>query len=149
MILCKNKDLPRYLGLSENLDTAFRFLMETDLSTLHIGKNIIDSDAVFVNRFDYDTVPDPITEGHLHYADIHVVIEGEEIVAVADVSTLKEIFRDEEADDLHFEGGFQSLNTLRPGDVMVVFPEDAHSPKRISGEKSCHIKKAVIKVRMN
>ena len=146
MIFCKKKDLPRYLGLSKHLDTAIRFLMETDLNTLQPGKSIIDGEAVYVNRFDYDTVPEPITEGHLSYIDIHTVLEGEEITAVADTSTLTEIERKEDEDYIGFSGSFQSLNTLRPGDVLIVFPEDAHSPKRISAAGPCHVKKAVIKV---
>lgn len=146
MIFCEKKDLNRYLGLNPNLDTAIRFLLETDLHTLQMGKNIVDGEKVYINRFDYDTVEEPITEGHLRYIDVHVVLDGEEIVAVADTSVLTEIYRNEDADDLHFSGEFQSLNTLRPGDVLIVFPEDAHSPKRICGERSCHIKKAVVKV---
>lgn len=146
MIFCKQKDLNRYLGVAHHLDTAIRFLLETDLNTLQMGKNMIDGDAVYVNRFDYDTVEDPITEGHLRYIDVHVVLEGEETVGVADTSELTEIYRNEAADDLHFTGVFQSLNTLRPDDVLIVFPEDAHSPKRISAGGPSHVKKAVFKV---
>ena len=146
MIFCKQKDLNRYLGLSHHLDTAIRFLSEADLQTLAMGKNVIDGEAVYVNRFDYDTVIDPITEGHLRYIDIHVVLEGEEIVAVSDPSVLTEIERKEDEDYIGFQGKFQSMNILRPGDVLICFPEDAHSPKRICGAESCHVKKAVVKV---
>ncbi len=146
MILCKKKDLGRYLGLGAHLDTAIRYLMTHDLSKLAFGKTSIDADAVFINRFEYDTVSEPITEGHLRYIDIHVVLEGEEAVAVADASTLTEIERNEETDYIGFTGAFQSMNTLRPEDVLIVFPEDAHSPKRISGASSCHVQKAVFKV---
>lgn len=146
MIFCKHKDLDRYLGLSHNLDTAIRFLLEKDLQTLQMGKNAIDGDSVYINRFDYDTVLDPITEGHLRYIDIHVVLDGEEIVAVSDTTTLTEIERKEDEDYIGFQGKFQSMNILRPGDVLICFPEDAHSPKRICGTTSCHVKKAVVKV---
>ena len=146
MIFCKQKDLSRYLGLSHNLDTAIHFLLETDLNTLQMGKNIVDGDVVYINRFDYDTVSEPITEGHLRYIDIHIVLEGEEIVAVADTSVLIEIERKEYEDYIGFSGQFQSMNTMRPGDVLICFPEDAHSPKRISRNTSCHVKKAVVKV---
>lgn len=146
MIFCKQKDLSRYLGLSHHLDTAIHFLLETDLQILQMGKNVVDGDAVYVNRFDYDTVPDPITEGHLRYIDIHVVLEGEEIVAVADTSVLTETERKEDEDYIGFSGKFQCLNTMRPGDVLICFPEDAHSPKRFIGNAPCHVKKAVVKV---
>lgn len=146
MIFCKLKALDRYQGLSHNLDTALHFLMEADLNMLAMGRNVIDGDAVYVNRFDYDTVAVPITEGHLRYIDIHVVLDGEEVVAVSDTTMLTEIERKEDEDYIGFQGELQSLNILRPGDVLICFPEDAHSPKRICGSESCHVKKAVIKV---
>ena len=146
MIYCKQKELNRYRGLSHNLDTAIDFILNGSFDSLPMGKTIVDGEAVYINRFDYDTVPEPITEGHILYADVHVVLEGEEIVAVSDISDLKEIERKEDEDYIGFSGKFRSLNILRPGDVLVVFPEDAHSPKRICGENPSHVKKAVIKV---
>ena len=146
MILCKAEHLDKYLGLSVHLDTAIRFLLENDLSLLPKGKTVIDSENVFVNRFDYDTESDPITEAHMRYIDVHIVIEGEETVGVADVSALKEIERREEEDYIGCSGRFQSLNVLGPGDVLIAFPEDAHSPKRVSGAGPCHVKKVVVKV---
>jgi len=148
MIYCKQKDLSRYLGLNPNLDTAIRFLSSLDEKSLVMGKNVIDGDAVYANRFDYETCPDPITEGHINYIDVHVVLEGEELIGVSDTSTLKEIERKEDEDYIGFSGPFQNTTLMRPGDVLIVFPEDAHSPKRISGERACHIKKLVVKVRL-
>lgn len=81
----------------------------------------------------------PITEGHLRYIDIHVVLDGEEVVAVSDTTMLTEIERKEDEDYIGFQGELQSLNILRPGDVLICFPEDAHSPKRICGSESCHV----------
>lgn len=146
MIFCNKKDLGRYLGLHPNLDTALRYLMREDLGALPLGKTLIDGDAVFVNRSDYETVGESVFEGHAAYADIHVVLEGEEAIGVSDVSVLKEIERKPEKDFIGFAGEFQSVNVLRPGDALIVFPEDAHSPKRISGDAPCRVKKVVFKV---
>lgn len=145
MIFCKLDRLDRYRGLSPHMDTAIRFLKEQDLGALPMGKTVIDGENVFVNRFDYETGPEAITEGHLRYIDIHVVIGGEEQVGVADVADLCEIERAEAEDYIGFRGPFQSTCILRPGDVLVTFPEDAHSPKRQNGSP-CHVKKAVVKV---
>ncbi|MTM05728.1 DUF386 family protein, partial [Turicibacter sanguinis] len=38
MIIGKLKDLPRYKGLNQNLDTAIDFISNHDLSTLPLGK---------------------------------------------------------------------------------------------------------------
>ncbi|MTM35655.1 DUF386 family protein, partial [Turicibacter sanguinis] len=53
MIIGKLKDLPRYKGLNQNLDTAIDFISNHDLSTLPLGKTEIDGNDVFINRFDY------------------------------------------------------------------------------------------------
>lgn len=145
MIFCKLDRLGRYCGLSPHLDAAIRFLEEQDLRALPMGRTAIDGENVYVNRFDYETGPEAITEGHLRYIDIHVVLEGEEQIGVADVAALEEIERKADEDYIGFRGPFQSVCVMRPGDVLVTFPEDAHSPKRQSGSP-CHVKKAVVKV---
>ena len=145
MIYCKIDRLDRYLGLSGHLDTAIRFLQRGGAVELPMGRTEIDGDAVYVNRFAYDTVEEPITEGHLRYIDVHVVIRGEEEIGVADTAGLREVERKEEEDYIGFSGPFQSVCVMVPGDVLITFPEDAHSPKRQHGA-SCHVEKAVIKV---
>ena len=69
MIYAKRKDLGRYLGMSGSLDTAIRYLQNGDLKQLHKGRNEIDGDQAFVNRFDYQTMPQEqaIWEGHIRY----------------------------------------------------------------------------------
>ena len=153
MIFCKLEQLGRYRGLSQHLDTAIRFLeeggasrlKEADLTKLVMGRNEVDGEAVYVNRFAYDTAAEAITEGHIRYVDVHLVLSGQEQIGVADVSTLEEIERREEEDCILFSGPFQSLCVMKPGDVLITFPEDAHSPKRQNGAP-CHVEKAVIKV---
>ena len=57
LIYAKRKDLNRYLGISGSLDSAIRFLQSADLSQLQMGRNEIDGDQAFVNRFNYETMP--------------------------------------------------------------------------------------------
>ena len=145
MIFCKLEQLSRYKGLSKHLDTAIRFLEEGGASRLTMGCNEVDGEAVYVNRFDYDTAEEAITEGHIRYIDVHVVLSGQEQIGVADVSTLQEVERREEEDYIGFSGPFQCMCVMKPRDVLITFPEDAHSPKRQNGGP-CHVEKAVIKV---
>ena len=56
LIYAKRKDLNRYLGISSSLDSAIRFLQSADLSQLQMGRNEIDGDQAFINRFDYQTM---------------------------------------------------------------------------------------------
>ena len=56
MIYTKKKNLERYLGLSESMDTVIRYILTADLTKLHKGRNEIDGDQAFVNCFDYQTM---------------------------------------------------------------------------------------------
>ena len=95
MICCKLNRLGRYYGLGKNLDTAIRYLETHDLMSLPIGRTVIDGDAVYVNRFDYETVEHNIVEAHLNDIDIHMVLEGEEQVGVVDTAALSVTERNE------------------------------------------------------
>lgn len=144
MIFCKMERLERYRGQSDNLDKAIDFLVKTDLNTLAMGRNEIDGDRVFANRFDYDTAEAPLTEWHERYIDMHVVVDGQEQVGVLESAGLP--VEDATAEDHTCQvEKFESVCSLCPGYVLITFPEDAHSPRRIWNE-GCHVKKVVVKV---
>ena len=100
MIYTKRKNLGRYLGISPEMDTAIRYLQSADLRTLVKGRNEIDGDNVFVNRFDYQTMPQAqaIWEGHIRYADIHVLLSGRERIGVTNAEMLTETVRKADED---------------------------------------------------
>lgn len=148
MIYTNYQQMERYLGVSDALDTAIRYLKTADLSQLQFGRNDVDGDNVYINRFDYNTLPleKAAWEGHAQYADIHVLLSGEEKIGVTDVSRLKATTRDEATDFIGYEGPVETWFTMHPGDVLVVFPEDVHMVKvQLNGE--AHVQKAVFKVR--
>ena len=148
MIYAKKKDLYRYLGLSGEMDTAIRYLQTADLRTLVKGRNEIDGDNVFVNRFDYQTMPqdNAIWEGHIRYADIHVLLSGCEKIGVSNVAMLTETVRKPEEDFVGFEGAVQSWFPMTTEDILIVFPEDIHMVKVMDGESTL-VEKACFKVR--
>lgn len=149
MIYTKRKNLERYLGLSANLDTAIRYLQTADLSTLTKGRNEIDGDQVFVNRFDYQTMAEDqaIWEGHIQYADIHVLLSGQEKIGVTNVEMLTETVRKTEDDFVGFEGDVQSWFPMTTEDILIVYPEDIHKVKVIHGESTL-VEKACFKVKV-
>jgi len=145
MIYGRLDRLDRYKGLSARLDKALDFLKTQNLTALPAGKTVLDGEALFVNRFDYKTAQESVTEAHRAYTDIHIVLEGEERVGVADVALLRQTESREEEDFIGFEGAFGSVCTLRPGDFLIVFPEDAHCPK-LCASGPAEVKKIVVKV---
>lgn len=149
MIYAKRKDLGRYLGMSGSLDTAIRYLQNGDLKQLHKGRNEIDGDQAFVNRFDYQTMPQEqaIWEGHIRYGDIHVLLSGNEKIGVTNVNALKETVRKPEEDFVGYEGSVTTWLPMTTEDVLIVFPEDVHMVKVIDGESTL-VEKACFKFKV-
>ena len=149
MIYAKRKDLGRYLGMSSSLDTAIRYLQNADLKQLHKGRNEIDGDQAFVNRFDYQTMPQEqaIWEGHIRYGDIHVLLSGNEKIGVTNVNALKETVRKPEEDFVGYEGSVTTWLPMTTEDVLIVFPEDVHMVKVIDGESTL-VEKACFKFKV-
>lgn len=149
MIYCSSGDLRRYYGLSESLDAALGYLAHCDLSMLAQGQNEVRGEEIFINRFGYDTLPEEQTawEGHIRYADIHVLLSGEERIGVANRAALTETGRDEAVDFVDYTGEADVWLPMLPGKALILFPEDAHRVKvRLNGP--AHVEKAVFKVRV-
>ena len=149
MIFTKRQNLTRYLGQSENLDKAIRHLLSADLTQLVKGRNEIDGNQVFVNRFDYQTIPQEQAawEGHIQYGDIHVLLSGNEKIGVTNVNALKETVRKPEEDFVGYEGSVTTWLPMTTEDVLIVFPEDVHMVKVIDGESTL-VEKACFKFKV-
>ena len=149
MIYAKRKDIGRYLGMSESLDTAIRYLQSADLTQLTKGRNEIDGNQAFVNRFDYQTMPQEqaIWEGHIQYGDIHVLLSGNEKIGVTNVNALKEITRKPEEDFVGFEGPVETWFPMTTEDILIVFPEDIHMVKVMNNESTL-VEKACFKFKV-
>lgn len=83
-------------------------------------------------------------EAHRKYLDIHVIIEGEEIIQVADISTMvsSKAYKD---DYELFEGKPQHTIHLKKGDFLILFPNEVHKTGlKVGGPIS--VKKKVYKL---
>lgn len=149
MIYAKRNDLHRYKGLCPALDTAIEYLLHADLTQLKPGRNEVDGDNVFVNRFDYVSVPESeaIWEGHARYGDIQIMIEGKEQIGVSHSDTLETTVRKEADDFIGYAGPVSNWFPMEDQDVLIVFPEDVHMVKVLLGE-SMHVSRAVIKFKL-
>ncbi len=150
MIYIERSEIGRYYGMSKNLDTALKMLENTDLSQLVQGKNIVDGEEVFVNRFDYTTIDESeaFFEAHELYADVHVLLSGEEKIACADIKALRETDRDPESDFVGYKGKSEVQFVMNTSKLLIVFPTEAHMVK-IKLNTPCTVEKAVIKVKIN
>ena len=149
MIYTKKKNLSRYLGQSKSLDAAIRAILHSDPEQLSMGRNDIDGDNAFVNRFDYDTVPQEqaLWEGHIAYGDVHVLLGGHEKIGVSNVEHLTESVRKEQEDFVGFQGPVETWFTMTPEDVLIVYPEDIHMVKVADGD-TAHVRKCCYKFKV-
>ncbi len=150
MIYTDMEHLARYRGINSHLDTAITYLEKKGISGLVPGRNEVDVDNVYINRFHYTTMPveEAAFEAHEIYADIHLLAEGREQIGVTPTAALTVTGTDREADNVECHGLVETLVPMEPGKVLIVFPEDAHMVK-IQAEKPVNVEKAVVKVRMN
>lgn len=149
MIYTTMDRLYRYRGLCPSLDTAIDYLASADLSALKHGRNEVDGDNVFINRFDYTTLPETEAtwEGHAQYADLHVVLSGEERIGITDAAHLTPTTRDEAVDFIGYDGPVNSWCPMAPGAVLIVFPEDVHMVK-VQKDGPVQVEKAVFKLKV-
>lgn len=80
MIIDALANMDFYKNLNESLYKGLRFLRETDLAALPVGRYEIDGDAVFALVQEYEThLPEECRwEAHYTYTDIQYIVEGSE-----------------------------------------------------------------------
>lgn len=133
MILAKCSEALRYRGVHPRLDRALELLGEEYLSSVGTQRRELEGDALFVTRFDYQTLPREETffEAHRRYLDLHVMVKGCERVELASPDCL-ELF-EHEGDFYGYRGEAEQSLLLCPGSFLVVFPDDAHRLKIAEG----------------
>ena len=139
-----------YEGLKPELKETFDFLAGLkggDFSEMTIeldGRNRF----VMLQSYETEAFDGHRYESHKNYLDIQYVLEGSEIIRVADISGLA-VFQDYDSgkDIMFYDGKAEGIDViLQPGDFVVLYPQDGHMPKLAAGSPGV-IKKAVAKIR--
>lgn len=135
----------------ERWNTAFKYLIESDLATLPTGRQDL-SDDVFAIVSDYETksLEEARFESHKQYIDLQYVVSGEEVIGLTNDTTIRVETPYSEADDImfyDFDGG-QSLPAL-PSNYFIFFPDDKHKPGMSPQAGRKQVRKIVIKVKYN
>ncbi len=147
MIITNIKRLSTYKGLSKNLDKAIDFILSAE-KDIAIGKHLIDGDAVYANVAELTPKvgTETIYEAHRKYIDIHYLLEGVEIAGYADIDECTPTTEYSDEQDYLLLKADGKKFTLRPGEIYIVYPEDAHAPS--GSETGETIKKIVAKVKV-
>ena len=148
MIIDTLANLEFYKGLNEQLYKGLKFLKETDVTALAVGRYEIVGDAVFALVQAYEThLPEECRwEAHYTYTDIQYVVEGSERMGW---KTLNGVVKTEDRpeDDVYFFEADGDHFVLHAGQFAVFTPHDAHRPG-LAVDGPAPIKKIVVKVAM-
>ncbi len=150
MIVSDLKTLREQVVLTPNLATAIDWLIEHGNDALPLERQIVDGDKVYVEVQAYDTVEGDEWkfEGHRTYLDIQYVVEGAEIIGWASIDDVEVTTPYVEEHD-YWLGRVAPENAtavkLHAGQLALLYPEDAHAPRRAAGA-SAPVRKLVVKV---
>ena len=148
MIFDTLDNVNNYEGLGR-VYTALKFLSETDFSKIDLGRYELDGDNIFYMVQSYDTDPGKTINGaHKKYIDIQYMVEGEEIIGVADISCDKELTEAKEENDVWFYNCKTEPLTLSAGKYMVLYPNDLHCPGVATNGTALTCRKVVVKVKV-
>ncbi|NBI90794.1 DUF386 domain-containing protein [Lachnospiraceae bacterium] len=150
MIYAEINNLKNYYGLGRYLDEAISYLDSHPLEGIETGHYEINGKYLYMNVFEYETIAEEgaFFEAHEKYADIHIIMDGEENIGVSDISRVTVKTSDKESDLIEVAGKVEHYMKLIPGKALIALPEDAHMVK-LSPRQPSTVKKAVLKVYMD
>lgn len=148
MVLSTLQDSMRVEGMHPLFKKALDYVKTHNLLSAQCGRVEIDGDKLFINNSNPVCVKaeEQVLEVHRQYIDIHILLEGVETIGwkpLADCHNEVKAF-DEAADCALFGDVPSTYVTMMPGQMLIVWPEDAHAP--IIGEGS--IRKLIVKVKL-
>ncbi|MCX7026527.1 MAG: YhcH/YjgK/YiaL family protein [Spirochaetes bacterium] len=150
MIATTLENLGRYKGLGANLDKAIAWLEAKGWENLPVGRKDIDGEKVYALIQSYDTKNSVKAgyETHRAYLDIQFLVSGKEIIEVRDAKGLKVSVP--YTPDIEFyatpEHNPCFAMFMKPGNILILFPEDAHRPCIAVGGVSEPARKIVLKI---
>jgi len=155
MIIGQLSNIENELALyPAGLQSGLKFLLETDLSLLALGRHEILDSRIYAMVAEYETQPKEQRrpEAHEKYLDIQYICSGQEMIGSGPVVAVSPVDEDcLKARDVIFYKGLTAETEiiLSQGMFAVYFPWDAHRPNCSAGEKACQVRKVVVKIAMS
>ncbi len=148
MLLTTLQDSKRIESLHPLFARLFDYVKTHDLLNMPIGRIELDGDNLFINNVEAQCVSaeQQVLEVHREYIDVHILLQGEETIGwkpLADCTNETKPYDAESECALYTESASTYL-TLKPGQCLIVWPEEPHAP--IIGQGK--IRKAIAKVRI-
>lgn len=154
MIIDRLDNAGHYIGLSGRFRAALDFLTHTDLLNMPLGRHQIDGGDVYLlnQRMDLKDWNEGGWEAHRAYADIQLVLDGEELLGFCPEVGLPVEQPYCERDDVEFfKPDAQGIALpVKSGDFVIFFPGELHRPciRRPNAPAEAFSRRAVVKVRI-
>lgn len=150
-MICDTVDsLRRYFVESDAWIKAVDFISSLP-ETPKSGRIEIDGDNLFavIDRYNTKPVEGAKIETHGRYADIQLVLEGEELIGWQPADDRLAVVEEynEESDIAFYEPTEFTLSKLRPGLACVYLPGEYHMPQLRVSEQSTAVCKVVVKIK--
>ncbi len=147
MILAHIEDSERYFSLHPLFKQLFDYVKTHDLSQVPAERITLDGERLFINVADASlkSPEEQVLEVHRRYIDVHFPLSNNEVMGWSPLQGLQSEsvnpFNEEDDYAVYAEAA-QTYLTIRPGEFVIVWPEDAHAP--IIGEGK--LRKLIAKV---
>jgi len=150
MIVTDLEHASKQLPAAPAFEKALAFLRRGDIASLPDGRYEIDGGLVFamVQRYETAAPPEPRLEAHRKFIDVQFMASGSEAIGWAPVAGLQITEAYDAAKDVCFGLVGKGLCTpvlLGPGQLAVLYPEDAHAPRLAAG-RPAPVVKVVVKI---
>lgn len=136
-----------YDDLDEKVALCMAFAKDEN-ADFSLGRHDL-ADGVYVNVMTYEPRPKEgaTAETHDDYADIQLILEGEELMGVP-VGKLTEVTPYSAEKDIAIWSGEYAYLTMKPGDWCMFMPGEGHAPSIRDDSTGCRqVKKAVFKIK--
>ncbi|MDO8803400.1 MAG: YhcH/YjgK/YiaL family protein [Elusimicrobiota bacterium] len=150
MIVSDLEHIERQAFVTPGLEKALEFLRRPGAGALPDGKYEIDGERTFaiVQRYETITPAAPNFEAHRKYLDVQFMASGAEVIGWAPLGGMAVTEVYDGGKDVCFgavpAGGWTPVR-LEAGQLAVLYPEDAHSPRLAAGAPA-PVTKIVVKV---
>ena len=139
MIYDKIENIGRYLGISNYLDQAIRYIMTGNYQKAEYGRNVVAGEDIYYNCPEgamAKNVEGMDYEYHRTYIDIHIPLKGKEVKSY-----------EEENDYGLYQGIAEGKLCIKEGEFLMLFPEEVHLALMKVEEEATPIEKVIFKVR--
>lgn len=148
MIISKLENSSRIEPLHPLFKRLFDYVKQHDLLNHELGRIVLEGDELFINNVELQGVSlekQPL-EIHRDYIDVHILLEGEESIGWKAIEDLTDETKpyEKDGDCALYSDRPTTCVKMKPGEFVIVYPEDPHAPAIGEGK----IRKLIAKVRV-